>query len=148
MAKERKHRRNYQVFVSHSAADKDYARQLRNLLLSQQPSLSIFTTSELSAGDDWKLKLKKAISDCDFFMVLLSPKSVESNWVLYELGVAWGLQKVIIPVVTNREIVSRLPVRLSKDQLVDLTDLENADTMNQILEHYEDSIALGGIRSS
>jgi len=129
------------IFLSHDAADSAYARKLSRSLLSQRPNLRIFTPETLSAGEDWQSKLKDELFQCDIFMVLLSPNSVYSPWVLKELGAAWGLEKPIIPVVTHPEMLARIPVKLGKVQLVDIKDLENPEAINQILERYEEEVA-------
>ena len=38
---------------------------------------------------------------CDIFLVLLSPDSVNSEWILPEIGAAWALNKLIVPIVTQ-----------------------------------------------
>ena len=86
------------IFLSYVRADRTYALKLRSLL-SQRPNLSIFTTETLSAGEDWESKLKDELSQSDIFIVLLSSNSVDSKWVLHELGAAWALNKPIIPVI-------------------------------------------------
>jgi hypothetical protein len=128
------------IFLSHTPADNAHARKLRNLL-SHRLNLRVFTTGTLSAGEDWRSKLKDELFQCDIFMVLLSPNSVESPWVLQELGAAWGLNKPIIPVITNPEVLTKIPVALSKVQSVDINNIENPEAINQILERYEEEVA-------
>src|SRR5438067_6824935 len=115
--KEDKNKTRLRVFFSYAAADSASAHRLRSLL-SQHPNLQVFTTDILSAGEDWVSHLKSELSACDLFVVLLSPNSLESNWVLSEIGAAWGLDKPIIPVVTNKEILSNIPFPVSQFQLV------------------------------
>lgn len=140
MNKKEKNKPNLRVFFSYASADKAYALRLRSLL-SQRLNLRIFTTETLSAGEDWESKLKSEISECDIFVVLLSPYSLKSKWVLHELGAAWGLEKPIISVVTDPEVFTKIPVALTKARLVDIKDLENPEVINQILERYEKEIA-------
>lgn len=124
------------IFLSYVRADRTYALKLRSLL-SQRPNLSIFTTETLSAGEDWESKLKDELSRSDIFIVLLSSNSVDSKWVLHELGAAWALNKPIIPVVINPEVFSKIPVTLRETQLVEIKDLETPEVIDQILEGYE-----------
>lgn len=125
------------IFLSYDAADRAYGHKLRSLL-SQRPHVRIFTTDMLSAGEDWQSKLKDELSKCDIFLVLLSPNSVSSKWVLHELGAAWAMEKPIISIVTHPEIFSKIPVPLSQIQFVEIEDLEKPEIINQILEHYEE----------
>lgn len=124
------------IFLSYVEADRTYARKLSNLL-SQRPNLRIFTTETLSAGEDWKSKLKDELSQTDILMVLLSSNSVNSPWVLQELGAAWALDKPIIPVVIHPEVSFKMPVMLRELQSVEVKDFENPEVIDQILEGYE-----------
>ena len=125
------------VFLSYAAADKGYARKLRSLI-SKRPNLRVFTTETLSAGEDWESKLRDELSQSDIFVVLLSSNSVDSKWVLHELGAAWALDKPIIPVVTNSEVFSEIPMDLRKVQPVEVEYLEShPEVIKQIFERYE-----------
>lgn len=121
------------IFLSYAPVDKACALPLLNFL-THQCGLRVFTNDSLSAGEDWMSKLKSELTSCDFFMVLLSPTSVESNWVLHELGAAWGLGKPIVAVTTHPEISSKIPVALSEIMMVDIKDFENPEVVNLILE--------------
>lgn len=139
MTKEDKRKPRLRVFFSYTAADKAHALKLRSLL-SQRSNLRVFTTDLLSAGENWEPRLRNEISECDIFVVLLSPSALESSWVLHELGAAWGLKKPIIPIVTHPEVFAKIPVALSNIQLIDIEDLENPEAINQIIERYEEEI--------
>lgn len=133
----KKHDRNLRVFLSYDSADAAYARQLHRIL-SQRLNLRIFTSDKLSAGEDWKSKLKHELAQCDIFVVLLSPNSAQSAWVLQELGAAWMLEKPILPIVTHPNVLTKIPVELRNAQLVNIKDLENPEAINQIIESFEE----------
>src|SRR5437660_2798829 len=99
--------RSVRVFLSYAAADRTYARHLQEIL-SPFANFRVFTTDALSAGEDWTPKLREEIARSDVFVVLLSPASVRSDWVLQELGAAWGLNKPIVPVLTQPEVMGKL----------------------------------------
>ena len=125
------------IFLSYATADKEYAHRLRSLL-SKRPNLRVFTTETLSAGEDWESKLKDELSQSDVFIVVLSSNSVDSKWVLHELGAAWALDKPIISVVTHPEVFSKIPVDLREVQSVEVEYLEShPEVIKQILERYE-----------
>lgn len=125
------------IFLSYTTADTIYAHKLRSLL-SQRPNLRIFTTETLSAGEDWESKLKDELSQCDIFVVLLSSNSVNSNWVLHELGAAWALNKPIIPIVIYPEVFSKIPLPLHGIKFIEIKELEKPEIISQVLEHYEE----------
>ncbi len=127
------------VFLSYAATDAVCAHKLRRLL-SQRPNLRIFTTEMLSAGEDWETKLREELSRCDVFVVLLSLKSVASEWILHELGAAWALNKPIIPIAINSEVFSKIPITLHGVQFVEIEDIEKPEVINQILDSYAEMI--------
>ncbi len=122
------------IFLSYAVVDREYAHKLHSLL-SQRPNLYTFTPEMLSAGEDWESKLKDELSRSDIFVVVLSPNSIDSKWVLHELGAAWALNKPIILVVTHPEILSKIPMDLRKVQLVEIKHLEShPEAIDQILD--------------
>ena len=129
------------VFLSYEQSDRPYADRLRHLL-SQAQGIGhrIFTTDSLSAGEDWSNKLREEIAGSDVFLVLLSPSSARSKWVLQELGAAWALNKPIIPVLTHPELSVKPPVELSDARIVSLESLESPETVRELLEPYEQRI--------
>jgi hypothetical protein len=127
------------VFLSYAAADKPYADRVRSVL-SRRANLRIFTTESLSAGEDWASRLKDELSRCQLFVVVLSPSSVESNWILHELGAAWGLNKPIIPIVTDPEVISKVPLTLRGIKFVGVKELEKPEVVSQLLERYQDLV--------
>jgi len=136
MTQKGKQKHALRIFLSYAAADRVYAEKLRGLL-SRRPHVRLFTTEMLSAGEDWQSKLKEELSHCDLFMVVLSPNSVDSKWILYELGAAWAIDKPILSIVTHPDVVSKIPVTFSQVQVVEIKDLEKPDIINQMLERYE-----------
>jgi hypothetical protein len=134
--KEEKNRHPVRVFVSYAKEDSAFANKLLSYL-SNQPRLDIFTTNKISAGEKWRSKIKSALNASDIFLVVLSPASVKSTWVLFELGVAWGLDMPIIPVATHPDVISKVPVELKNVPVINLEDLKNLETMNQILKDCE-----------
>ncbi len=135
-----KDRRTLRIFLSYTTADRAQAHKLRGLL-SQRPGLRVFTADTLSAGEDWQSKLRDELSQCDIFMVLLSPDSVDSDLTLQELGAVWALNKPVIPIVTHRDVFSKIPLTLREVVSVELEELEKPEDIDRILERYEEMAA-------
>lgn len=134
MTQKGKRKQTFHVFLSYAAADSPYARKLENLL-SRRPDVTVFTTETLSAGEDWESRLREELSKCDVFLVLLSPNSVDSKWVLHELGAAWAIGKRIISIATDPRISSKIP--LSLPEVIETEDLGKPEIINQILALLE-----------
>jgi hypothetical protein len=139
--KEDKGKDNIRLFVSYASEDSGPAQELLSQL-AHQPNFHVFTTNKLSAGENWQSKIKEELSQSDYFLVLLSPSSLRSKWVQFELGAAWGLNKFIIPVVTSQDIVNRLPLKFEGLRVIDFKDLKtDPGSISQIIESYEKTAA-------
>lgn len=139
--KEDKTKDNIRLFVSYAKEDSGQAAELISQL-ARQPNFQIFTASKMSAGENWRSKLKKELSQSDYFLVLLSPTSVQSKWVQFELGAAWGLNKFIIPVVTSQDVVHHIPLKFGGLQVIELKDLKGKpESLGQIIASYEKTAA-------
>jgi hypothetical protein len=139
--KENKNKDSISIFVSYAKEDSGQAAELMSQL-ARQPNFHIFTTSKISAGENWRSKIKKELSQSDYFLVLLSPTSVQSKWVQFELGAAWGLNKFIIPVVTSQDVVHRIPLEFGNLHVIELKDLKGKpESIGQIIESYEKTAA-------
>ena len=127
----------FDAFISHSSEDIDLASQIDELL--RGAGLSCFLAgNELRAGTVWMDKVRDALRSCRVVVLLLTPNSYSSAWVMSEAGAAWGLGKPIVPVVTRMpigglpELITQYQVRsieTSQDQnrlLTELTSLCNA----------------------
>ena len=90
------------VFISHSSKDKKFVRTIKDCLLEN--SIDIWLDEDqLDLGDSLVAKLEKALDDSSHLVIILSPASVESDWVNFELKKALqnnrtGLTSKIIPV--------------------------------------------------
>ncbi|HYG35090.1 MAG TPA: toll/interleukin-1 receptor domain-containing protein [Clostridia bacterium] len=84
------------VFISHSTADRDLAAALVDLLrdaLSLRPEeirCSSVDGYRLPSGVNINTQLRTEIERSRTFIALLTPSSVHSTYVLFELGARWG----------------------------------------------------------
>jgi len=93
------------VFISHSSNDAVVARYLVTLLCSalNLPKSSLRCTSvpgcTLPAGADTPSQLLKDIKEARAFIGLITPVSIESAYVLFELGARWAIGSYFAPVL-------------------------------------------------
>ena len=84
------------VFVSHSHQDKEFAEQFRDLLVlafgleTDDIRCTSASGSRITPGADVNNTLKRETRHADTFVVLISEKSVESEYVLFEMGARWA----------------------------------------------------------
>jgi predicted nucleotide-binding protein len=83
------------VFISHSHHDKAFVRSLAKKLLVHNIDVW-YDDWELRFGDSLISKIRQGIDEVDFLLAVISPSSVNSQWVQKELDVAM-----------NREIENR-----------------------------------------
>ena len=90
------------VFISHSSRDKKFVRTLKDCL-HENSIETWFDEDQLDLGDSLINKLENALNTSSHLVIILSPTSVESDWVKYELKKALsnqrtGLMQKIIPI--------------------------------------------------
>lgn len=107
------------VFLSYAAGDKEAATRIAYALIDR--GLNIWFDLGTPAGATFDSSIFEAISASDYLVVLLSPNSVKSKWVEYELKAAMDKQLAarditILPVlIADTEI----PPLLQKYQYLD-----------------------------
>ena len=121
------------VFLAHSSRDKWFVRWLASKFEDYGIRYWL-DEAELRVGDSLIGRIGEAIDECDFCAVVLSPSSVESEWVQRELHIA--LNKEFL----SREVVV-LPLLLEKVEIPPfLRDKVRADFSAD--EKREESLAL------
>jgi HEAT repeat protein len=88
------------VFISysHAAEDVQFAEQLTQRISSQGVPVWIDNTS-IRAGDNWLDEINNAIRSAYGMLLILTPDSVRSHNVSYEIGFASALRLTIVPLV-------------------------------------------------
>ncbi len=79
------------VFISHTTQDpRDYARAHEIAAELQELSVEVWIAPEsIPPGTEWEEQIVRGLLDqCKYFLVLLTPASSRSEWVLKEVGLA------------------------------------------------------------
>ncbi|WP_036156201.1 toll/interleukin-1 receptor domain-containing protein [Maribacter forsetii] len=111
------------VFISHSSKDKKFVRLLKDSLLENSIE-TWFDEDQLDLGDKLVNKLENALDDSSHLVIILSPSSINSDWVNFELKRAiknnrTGLNSKIIPIKYKE---CNVPDEISDLLHADLTD--------------------------
>ncbi len=110
---------NLAIFISHAAIDKKLAESLIELLRASIRGLSeddIRCTSVagygFEAGVETDARLRTEVNSSVAFIGLITPSSIQSAYVLFELGARWGARLHLAPVVAggNRQDLLRGPL--------------------------------------
>jgi hypothetical protein len=104
------------AFISYSRDDRAYVEKLAAHLTAM--GIPIWYDYRLVAGEIFDEEIERRIGDCAAFLVVLSPRSVDSQWVGREITYADDLHKQLIPLLL--EPVDHSPIRLAGVQREDV----------------------------
>lgn len=113
-----------EVFLSHSAHDRNIASQIAEVL--RRHGVPVFySPHNIIGAQEWHDEIGAALARCDWFLLLLSPESVTSEWVKRELMYALikkdRYKGRIVPVLLRDCDLEALSWTLPALQRVDLT---------------------------
>ncbi len=112
----------FDLFLSYSSSDREHARFMLNKI--EEAGLNCFIdVIALRTGDLFSDEIKKAILSSREFIVLCSPSSIKSEWVISEWGAAWALGKRITPILLRIDHHS-LPGRLKRRNTLDIHNFD------------------------
>ena len=117
-----------EVFVSHAHKDRDLAhRVVRAIELGLQvPSDAIRCTSvpgyDFTPGTDFIKALKDELTGASCVVGLWTPRSMKSQWCLFELGAAWGLAHKTLFLSLGAEALRDPPVGFRSIHASQLSD--------------------------
>lgn len=133
------------IFISHSSQDVAIAKALIILFRSALSVAAnrIRCTSvdgyRLPAGAQTNDQLRKEVQQSRVFVGLISKASIESTFVMFELGARWGARLPLLPVVVNSSDISFL-----RGPLASLNALA-CDSRSQVHQLVEDVASHLGI---
>ena len=141
----------HRLFLSHSHADHELAGAFRDLVENCFPGhvsvrASSATPSEggIEAGSDWLQWIHEQVNESRFTAILLTPRSVDKPWLMWEAGAVSGVSlatqgpSTIIPLVF-RLSMEEVPSPLRSRQAVRGDDRES---IKRVLETLNQSVAL------
>jgi TIR domain len=126
------------VFISHSAQDRELAQKLAGAL--KEAGLDVFDMySDIYPGENWAGKASAALEESDAMLVLVTPHSVHSPTVSYEVGYALGHKEFkgrVFPVrVAGQDdvLMEEIPWILNQFRVFELRDSDpDKESMGEI----------------
>ncbi|MGO8672622.1 MAG: toll/interleukin-1 receptor domain-containing protein [Capsulimonadaceae bacterium] len=117
-----------ELFISHSSADHDFVTRLVRVLRGHNVPLW-YSSTNIQGAQQWHDEIGAALTRCDWFLLVLSPRAVASRWVKRELMFALQQDRFesrIVPVVYQACDVNQLSWVLSSVQMIDFEpDFDN-----------------------
>jgi hypothetical protein len=86
------------VFISHSSRDRWAARRI-SADLEKLGVDTFLDEKDIETGESIDETISVHLKDCDECLLLLSPASLKSHWVLIEIGGAKALGKRLVPML-------------------------------------------------
>lgn len=130
------------IFISHSNQDAHIAKLLIDLIRAafNMQAKKIRCTSvngyRLPAGASTNEQLKKEVHESKVLVALISPSSMDSTYVLFELGARWAISLPLIPLVTNKLGTQLLKGPLSGINALNISDLSQVHQLITDLEEF------------
>lgn len=117
------------IFLSHNRKDKKFVRRLANSLTRYGARVWV-DEAEMRAGESLVYKIQQAIKQTQYLGVILSPDSVESEWVKKEVEIALndeiaGERVKVIPILVR---TCEIPGFLQGKIYIDFRRKNNWDT--------------------
>ena len=93
-----------EIFISHSHKDIDFASKLAEILKRYRLKFW-YSEQDIVGSKKWHDEIGKALSRCDWFVLVLSSNSIKSKWVKQELLFALNdvrYEDKIVPVLFKK----------------------------------------------
>ena len=122
----------YQTFISYPRKNAEFSLKLARELKAAGFQVW-FDQIDIPAGSRWDDEIQKALTECEIFIVILTPEAIESQNVKDEIGYAIDSGKRILPVLLEK---CNIPFRLRRFHYIDFTTLDYSlgiDTVEKLL---------------
>jgi hypothetical protein len=133
------------IFVSHSSHDAAVAGAIVGLIrlaLELPPSAIRCTSVEghrLAGGAHTDEQLRRELFGSEVVIGIISPASIASAYVLFELGAGWGLEKMLIPILAPGVGAELLRGPLSA---INALSCESQDQLHQLVSQLAATLGI------
>lgn len=98
------------IFISHAASEAQFASVLKKYIEEAFVLCEVFVSSEdIQAGIDWKNLIFEKLRSSILVIVVCSKNSILRPWISFETGVAWALNKKVMPILHSTLTLGDLP---------------------------------------
>lgn len=139
------------IFISHSSQDAELAGKLAKLfqLGFSLPSTEIRCTSvngyRLPVGTATDQRLRQEVKESKLFLAVITPTSIRSSYVLFELGGRWCTELPMFPVLGRGATAGCLEGPLGG---INALDLQHRQQISQLLEDMAKALGANMASSS
>jgi len=125
------------VFISHSSLDDALVRACVVEPLEQHGITVWYSRDAIQGADEWEKRIRHALVSMEWFLVALSRRSVQSEWVRAEVD--WALEHrrgKVVPVLLDECDPQECHLRLRQIQYIDLRN-RNPAGQRQLVRVWE-----------
>ena len=88
----------YDIFISYSHSDNQLAKSLYSKFKAAE--LRCFLAEkDIAAAERWENRIRDALRASQRILLIITPNSKDSHWVVAEAGAAWVLGKPLVPAI-------------------------------------------------
>jgi hypothetical protein len=107
------------VFLSYAREDTKAVQDLR-AFLGDFEVYGWMDQSDIATGEAVAQKIRESLKQSSAIIVIVSERSLKSQWVQFEIGAAVGMGKPLIPIIIGgQDIHQALPIWLQDIQYLD-----------------------------
>jgi hypothetical protein len=109
-----------QVFVSHSARDREFVEREIIAPLRQNGVVTWYSEDNIATAAEWEERIRQGLKGCEWFLVAVSMNAVKSEWVQVEVD--WAVDNrpgKLIPVMIETCDIDDLHLKLRRLQYID-----------------------------
>jgi WD40 repeat protein len=121
------------IFISYAREDRASAKRLAEALTAAR-GWSVWWDLRLRTGEPFPHEIERAISDARCVVVLWSPHSIDSDWVIAEASEGWR-RGVLVPVLID---ACEPPIPFRQTHSANLSDWAGSDQASTFLALVED----------
>jgi hypothetical protein len=140
----------YDVFVSYSHKDALFVQPLVDALEARGIK-AWHDGGELRVGENFMRQIGDALEQSRYFLLVISPDYLASQWTSFELGVALSAASTkgvrVIPVLVRKSDLSALPSSLRRLQFLDATQASAEQIAAEVAEVVKQDEQVGLARN-
>lgn len=90
------------IFISYSHEDRLIVREIKECLCEYFGFDCFLAHEDLNPTELWENRIEENLRICNLFILIVSERSIASSFVNQEIGFAYGIGKIIVPIKIDK----------------------------------------------